>query len=179
MFIPETPTITTRPFLRAAAMASSIGSFELVLAVRITASQPMPRVKPSMVSSELIELVANASAPNSRARANCPSLISSPITRQPAAFRSCTVSWPRRPRPTTATDSPSETFACRTPCIAIAPSVANAASSKLTPSGILTARFFGMAITSACEAYPAPAHATRSPGAKSSHADSITIPAAA
>ena len=43
--------------------------------------------------------------------------------RQPAALRICTVSWPSRPSPTTATLSPSETSACRTPCSAIAPRV--------------------------------------------------------
>ena len=56
----------------------------------------------------------------------------------------------------------------RTPCIAIAPTVANAACSGATPSGTGTQRFIGTQLTSACSAYSLPAHATSWPTANSS-----------
>jgi hypothetical protein len=71
---------------------------------------------------------------------------------------------PNSPRPITPTVSPSCTSACRTPCMAIAPTVPNAASSSgsnATPpgdrrafasAGTGTQRFFGTKLTSACVA---------------------------
>ena len=47
-----------------------------------------------------------------------------------------TVSWPMRPRPTTHTLLPGPTSAIRRPCSAIEATVANAAWSFVTPSGI-------------------------------------------
>ena len=67
----------------------------------------------------------------------------------------------------------------RTPCMAIAPSVANAAFSRSSPSGTRATRFAGTATISAWFAWPAPAHATRSPTTKSvtSSATAVTTPA--
>ena len=56
--------------------------------------------------------------------------------------------------------SPSCTSARRTPCIAIAPTVANAACSAGTPGGTGTQRFKGTQLISACSAWSFPAHAT-------------------
>ncbi len=80
----------------------------------------------------------------------------------------------------TTTDSPSVGSASRTPCNAIAPSVPNAAASKSTSSGTRTHKFCGTDKTSACEANPAPAQATRSPAARprTSAPASSTMPAA-
>ena len=64
--------------------------------------------------------------------------------------------------------SPSCGSARRTPCMAIAPTVANAACSGATPSGTGTHRFVGTQFTSACRANSLPAAATRSPTANSS-----------
>ena len=57
----------------------------------------------------------------------------------------------------------------RTPCSAIAPTVAYAASSKATPPATGATRFCGTATISAWFAQPPPPHATRSPGAMPSH----------
>ena len=59
-----------------------------------------------------------------------------PTTRQPAAASNRATSCPTSPSPITPTVSPSPTSAWRTPWSAIAPTVAYAASSNETPSGI-------------------------------------------
>ena len=65
----------------------------------------------------------------------------------------------------------------RTPCSAIEAIVAYAASSGATPSGTRATRLRGTATTSACDATPAPAQATRSPGAAGAPSQlSTTIP---
>ena len=70
-------------------------------------------------------------------------------TRQPAARNICKASNPSNPMPITATRSPSAGAASRTAFIAMAPSIANAASSKATFAGIGTTRFRGTEMTSA------------------------------
>ena len=64
--------------------------------------------------------------------------------------------------------SPSCTSPRRTPCIAMAPTVAKAACSGATPSGTRTQRLVGTQLTSACKANSLPAAATRSPTENSS-----------
>ncbi|KAF5044497.1 hypothetical protein DSECCO2_491230 [anaerobic digester metagenome] len=117
------------------------------------------------------------SAPRLAASASFSRSISIPMTRHPAALRTCTERRPISPSPITATLSPTVTLALRTPCIAIDPTVVKAASLKLTPSGILTQRFFGTETYSACTACPAPPQATRSPTSKSSAPVETTVPA--
>ena len=84
-----------------------------------------------------------------------------PITVQPFARRSCTVSNQMRPRPNTTTVSPSVGAARRTPCSPIAATGVNAAASKLTPSGMRAASVHGTRAYSAC----GPLVTTRSPTA--------------
>ena len=64
--------------------------------------------------------------------------------------------------------SPSWTSARRTPCMAIAPTVAKAACSGNTSPGTRTHRFFGIQLYSACSAYSLPAAATSWPAWNSS-----------
>src|SRR5262245_51481042 len=67
------------------------------------------------------------------------------------------------PSPITQAVSPSATSARRTPCMAMAPTVANAACSAATPSGTGTHKFVGTQFTSACRANSFPAAATTCP----------------
>ncbi len=78
----------------------------------------------------------------------------------------------------TQTNSPIRGSACRTPCMAIEPSVVKAAWSSGTASGTLTTRFWGTEMIPACEAV-LPPQATRSPGlnAPSVSIDNSTVPA--
>ena len=66
----------------------------------------------------------------------------------------------------TAKVSPSVGRAWRSACSAIAPSVAKAASSSVTPAGTFAHRWCGTRFSSAWLASPAPAQATRSPTPK-------------
>jgi len=86
----------------------------------------------------------------------------------PAARRIWAVRPPTRPSPRTTAHSPIWIPDRRTPCNAIDPRVANAASSSGTPSGTGTVSWRGTLIHSACDACPAPAQATAVPGARSS-----------
>ena len=88
---------------------------------------------------------------------------SRPTTRTPAAISSRTASWPTRPRPMTQAVSPSWTSACRTPCMAMAPTVAKAACSGATSRGTGTHMLTGIQLYSACRAYSLPAAATSWP----------------
>ena len=106
-------------------------------AVTITASAPWPSVRSTTPAAKSRRPVKPASQPERARRATARSAgrrLRSPTA--PAAFSICTVIWPSRPRPSTATRSPRPGSAWRTPWSAIAPSVAKAASSNDTPSGI-------------------------------------------
>ena len=75
--------------------------------------------------------------------------MSVPITRHPFAFNICTVSCPMMPSPITTNVSPMAGARRLMPCIAMAPTVAVLASSKLTESGIFTTKFLGTVTYSA------------------------------
>ena len=64
--------------------------------------------------------------------------------------------------------SPSCGSARRTPCMAIAPTVENAACSGATPRGTAAHRLTGIQLYSACRAYSLPAAATSWPTLNSS-----------
>ena len=64
-------------------------------------------------------------------------------TRHPAARAIWIANAPKRPAPTMATVSPKARFACRRPCMAMAPMVVSAAASVPTLSGMCTARLRG------------------------------------
>ena len=101
-----------------------MGSLDLVLAVITTASAPRPWVKANTAdltspARGLIPLCA----PNERASSILVSSISTQKTRQPEAKQICAAICPTKPRPMITTVSPKVKFACRTPCIAIAPTV--------------------------------------------------------
>ena len=81
----------------------------------------------------------------------------------PAATSSCTTSCPIRPSPITSATSPSCGSPRRTPCIAMDPTVPNAAWLAASPAGTGTYRFVGTQFSSPCSACSLPAQATRSP----------------
>ena len=163
------PTATTVALSLAISPASSSGSLLSVAAATIAASNPIPPVLRSAHRASCGSLRATPSAaPRRRARSAFWGSTSMPNAKAPAAETSWQVSCPISPSPITATRSPTVTPACRSPCIAMEPRVANAASSGETPSGTFAARFFGTNTTSACAAYRAPAQATMSPTPNSS-----------
>ena len=143
------PTQAMRPFWRQSSAASASGSLLSEAAVTATKSTPWPAVAASFQTSKSSPGRPPHSAPWSRAAFTRAGSRSMPSTRQPLARSSWTESWPSRPRPITAPISPSVGVATRTPCSAIAPSVAKAALRSSTSSGTRTTRFSGTATHSA------------------------------
>ena len=144
------------------------------------ASTPRPPVSARAASRTPSPPATNAaSAPIVRASSTRRGSRSTPITVQPAALAICTTSSPISPSPITAIVSPNSGSARRSPWRPIAPTVANAACSSSTPAGTGAARLTGTRTISACDAYPPPAHATRSPTRKASTPSptAITTPA--
>ena len=105
--------------------------------------------------------------------------ISMPSTLHPAAAAIWTASNPSRPSPMTATFSPICGSASRKPCMAMAPSVVNAADSKSTFFGRGVSRLRGTTLYSAWTAKPPPAQATRWPTLKPcmSFPSAVIVPA--
>ncbi len=163
--MPTSPTTTMRARSRAKAAASSTGSFELVAAVIRIASQSSADVgRSASVSSD--RTLAHWT-PAWRARSTSSGPRSTPTTSHPAASNGRHASWPTSPSPITAIRSPIDVSAWRTACSAMLPTVANAPASKETVSGSLAHKLAGTRLSSAWTAWPAPAHATRSPGRRS------------
>ena len=152
-----------------AARASPSGSGEADEAQSRTASRPSPPVAARTAVCR-VEVVALEGAARRRAGELDGRRGRGRSRRrwQPAAARMRTASWPTRPSPITPTQSPIPASLWRTPCSAIAPTVAYAASSSATPSGTGAARLRGTATISAWFAQPPPPQATRSPGARPS-----------
>ena len=174
------PSATTIARSRATSDARFTGPLLAVSAAINTQSAPCPPECRRHKSRNSASDVVTANAPifaASCARSGCKS---KPMTRHPAATRTCSVSCPRRPSPISATVSPSLASAVRTPWMATAPTVVNAALSKFTlAEGIRATSIRGTHANSACTANPAPAHATRSPGFRSQipSPTSSTVPA--
>ena len=107
MRIGTSPTSTTRPLRRQASKALLSSPASPPAAVTITASAPRPPVRSRTPATKSRSLtVKPASSPRACARATRSWRTSTPITTAPAAFSICTVIWPSRPRPSTATRSP-------------------------------------------------------------------------
>ncbi len=103
-----------------------------------------------------------------------------PATSQPEAMASRAASCPTRPSPITTTLAPGPASASRSPCSAMAATVANAASWAGTPSGTAAHSRPGTAWNSAWLALPAPPVATSWPARRPLTAEptSTTMPAA-
>ncbi len=96
----------------------------------------MPPVSSATALSTLADPGSpQAAAPSRSASSQRAGSGSTPTTRTPEAFSSCTTSCPISPRPMTSATSPSLDSPCRTPCNAIDPTVPNAACRGATPSG--------------------------------------------
>ena len=170
----------TRARSRASFTAVSTGPLVWPPAARKMWSAPRP---PVIAASPLASVSRSSGEPAraapafsaSRHRASTGSM---PTTWTPAATSSRTTSWPMRPRPITTEVSPSWTSPRRTPCMAIAATVANAACSGATPSGTAAHRLTGTKLYSACSACSLPAHATSWPTLNSSapFPTSVTTP---
>src|SRR6185436_10433365 len=164
--ISTAPTITIVPRSLQMSSASLQGDEDFEAAATITQSAPRPFV--IALTSSLIDTPPSrpASTPNFRANATRSDLKSMPITRAPCSRANCATSCPTKPKPTTATTSPTPTSEILIELRAILPSVVKHACWNGTSSGTWTTRLREARIVCPWPV-PSPPYATRSPTLKS------------